>query len=76
MNYYNNLKSSIDEEYYPLINDLIRMVSILVITNLLMFLNNPTQNKFLSTNYTNIITFVILGILTYWLVLKKIFIFN
>ena len=76
MNYIKKLKSNIDKEYYPLMDDLIRMITILIITNILMFLNNPTNNRILSEYYINIIVFVSLGIMTYWLVLKKIFIFN
>ena len=72
----NNLKKKIDKEYHPLLNDLIRMLSILIITNLLMFFSNPSKNKFLGEYYVNIITFVVLGIMTYWLVIKKIVIFN
>jgi hypothetical protein len=76
MNYINKLKSNINKEYYPLMDDLTRMISILIITNILMFLNNPSKNKILSEYYVNIIVFVSLGIITYWLVLKKIIVFN
>ena len=76
LSYFNNLKSNIDKEYHPLINDLIRMISILLITNLLMYLNNPSKNKFLGEYYINIMTFVVLGIMTYWLIIKKIIVLN
>jgi len=76
MNYFNKLRSKINKEYYPLLDDLIRMISILIITNILMFFNDPGKNKILSEHYVNIIAFVSLGVITYWLVLKKIIMFN
>lgn len=76
MNYLNKIKSNVKEEYYPLINDITRILSILVVTNILMYLSNPKVNKIMSENYINLIVFIILGVLTYWLVIKNVIILN
>ena len=73
-----NYKSeyNVDEEYKHLYNDLIKFITILVVLNLLMFISNPTQNVLLGANYIKLMTSIVLGITTYWLVISKIIVFD
>ena len=70
----NNIKNSSD--YNNLYNDLIKYVTILLVVNLLMFVSNPSKNKFMGSNYIKFMTYVLLGIVTYWLVISKVILFD
>jgi hypothetical protein len=72
MNTIIDLKSKIDKEYLPLVNDLIKMGILLLTVNFLMFMSNPKKNKFMSESYVQLTIFVLLGISTYWLVIKPV----
>jgi len=67
---------NLDPEYKDLYNDIVKFTTILVVVNLFMFLSNPTQNAFLGGNYIKFMTFIIMGIVTYWLVISKIIKFD
>ena len=67
---------SIDEEYVEMSNEVIKMAVILVVVNVLMFLSNPSKNKLFADSYIKLLVFVLLGIITYWLVIRKIIVFN
>lgn len=74
MNY--NLQYDIDDEYKQLYNDLIKFITILIVLNIIMYISNPSQNVLLGSNYIKLMTSIILGIATYWLVISKIIVFD
>lgn len=67
---------NIEEEYVPMIQDVIKMFVILVVLNLLMFISNPKVNKIMGESYIKLMSFIILGVLTYWLIVKKLINYN
>jgi len=67
---------NIDKEYIPMINDLYRMSIIQIVAQLLFFFSNPAKNNFFDDTFIQTLTFILIGIISYWLVLKKIVIFN
>tara|TARA_B110000908_G_scaffold154786_1_gene192415 strand:+ start:144 stop:365 length:222 start_codon:yes stop_codon:yes gene_type:complete len=64
--------NNLDEDYRNLLNDVIKFSTILGVFNVLLFLNNPGKNKLLNTNYLKFLIFLILGLMTYWLVIINI----
>ena len=64
-----------DKEYLPLINDLIRMAAIQVTAQLLHCSRTPDAN-FFSSGFIQMLSFVLLGIGVYWLIIRKIIIFT
>lgn len=74
MNY--NLQYDVDDEYKQLYNDLIKFITILIVLNIIMYISNPSQNVLLGSNYIKLMTSIILGITTYWLVISKIIVFD
>jgi hypothetical protein len=74
MNY--NLQYDVDDEYKQLYNDLIKFITILIVLNIIMYISNPSQNVLLGANYIKLMTSIILGIATYWLVISKIIVFD
>ncbi len=63
-----------EKEYLPLINDIIRM-AVIQITAQLMYSTRNSQN-FFSTNFIQMLSFILLGITVYWLIIRKIIIFT
>ncbi len=63
-------------EYNNLYNDIIKYTTILIVVNLLMFISSPKKNKFLGDTYLKFMTYIILGIITYWLVISKVIKFD
>ena len=74
MNY--KLQYDVDDEYKQLYNDLIKFITILIVLNIIMYISNPSQNVLLGSNYIKLMTSIILGITTYWLVISKIIVFD
>ncbi len=64
----------INKEYLPLINDLIRMAVIQITAQMLYSSRNSM--KFFSTNFIQMLGFILLGVAVYWLVIRKIIIFT
>ena len=62
----------IDDEYKPLLNDLVKMFIILIIVNILMYVSDSGSNKLLGESYVKLMIFILLGISTYWLVIQKL----
>ena len=53
-----------DEDYAHMINDMVKMTTILVIVNILMYINCPSDNSLLSLVYLKLCVFILLGIVT------------
>ena len=64
-----------ENDYADMFNDIIKMATILIVVNLLMFVNNPKENKILSLVYIKLCIFILLGLTTYWLLVKNIILF-
>jgi len=64
----------IDKEYHPMTEDLIKMFIILVVVNVLMYVSNPKINGLFKEAYLKLMMFILLGLLTYWLIIKNIII--
>jgi len=70
------LEYKVDDEYKNLYNDLVKFTTILVVLNFIMYISNPEQNVFLGGNYMKMIICILLGLVTYWLVISKIIVFD
>lgn len=67
---------NIDKEYLPLINDIIRMSVIQIVAQLLFCFANPSQNSIFGETFIQTLFFLIIGIIVYWLIIRKIVILN
>tara|TARA_B100001093_G_scaffold91632_1_gene83751 strand:- start:1205 stop:1435 length:231 start_codon:yes stop_codon:yes gene_type:complete len=68
--------NNLDDEYKNLLNDIIKFGTVLVVLNLFMFLTNPSGNAFLGSNYIKFLVYILLGFVTYWLVISKLIKFD
>lgn len=64
------MESILNVKEYPVVYDIIRLVTIQVVTQLLFVVNN-NDVSFFNVTFIKTLVFLSLGVLTYWLVIKK-----
>ena len=67
---------NINKEYIPMINDLYRMAIIQIVAQMLYYFTNPSKNHFMDEMFIQTLLYILVGIIAYWLIVKKIFIFK
>lgn len=67
---------NIDKEYIPMINDIIRLSVIQLVAQLLFFMTNPSKNPLFSDIFIQTLFYLLIGIVVYWLIIRKIIIIN
>ena len=66
------ISNNIGEEYVPLLNDVLRMVTLQIIIQLMLSLRDNEEYPFFSQNFFELLFYIVLGLMTYWLIIKKI----
>ena len=61
---------SVPAEYFNVVHDVMRMVSIQVVVQFLFAVVNAKENPFFSTVFLQTIMFVVIGVLFYWLIVQ------
>ena len=69
-------KITINQEYRPFINDIMRFLTLLVVVNIIMFMANPSDNVLFGSAYTKLMVAILLGVATYWLVIDQLIVFD
>jgi len=62
-------------EYAGMLNDMFRFVTIQVAIQLMLVLMDPSRFSFFSADFVILLMFVIIGVMLYWLVIKKLVVF-
>ena len=65
----------IDKEYIPMINDLVRMGIIQIVAQTLFYMISPDKISLISGAFLKTLIFICIGIVVYWLLVRKIIIF-
>ena len=71
-----NVSEIFGREYVELFNDLSRFIIIQIAIQIMLITVDPTSYSLFSTDFLVLLLFVIIGVLTYWLVFKKIISFT
>lgn len=66
----------VSKDYAELADDIARMVIIQFAIQFLYYLNNPEKIAFFSSDFVLLVIYMILGILLYRLVLRKMIVFK
>jgi len=69
------LTINVPNEYKDLFNELIKILTIMVSVNILMYLSD-NSNKLMTIQYIKLIILVLLALSTYWLIVNKLILFN
>ena len=67
------VSSILGNEYIPLINDLTRMITLQVIIQLMLSMRDSKEYPFFSQHFFELLFYIVLGLMTYWLVVRKLF---
>lgn len=65
----------VDKEYIPMINDIVRMAIIQLVAQTLFYMISPDKISLLSGAFIKTLIFICIGIVVYWLLVRKIIIF-
>lgn len=71
-----NISKLIGSEYIEMCNDIARFAIIQVAIQLMLYILNPNKFSFFSKEFFVLLLFIIIGVLLYWLVFKKIVTFK
>ena len=71
-----NITESFGPEYVELFNDISRFVIIQIAIQIMLVTVDPTAYSLFSGDFLILLLFVIIGVLTYWLVFRKIISFS
>ncbi len=67
---------AIGADYVPMANDVLRMVCIQVAIQVMLVLADPTGHTSLfSTDFVLLVVYITLGVMLYWLALRKLMVF-
>ena len=67
---------NLENEYKDIIKECAKIITVLVVINLFMFIANPKDHVLLGSNYLEFVVYIILGLLTYSLVISKVIKFD
>ena len=67
---------NLENEYKDIIKECAKIITVLVVINLFMFIANPKEHVLLGSNYLEFVVYIILGLLTYSLVISKVIKFD
>ena len=71
-----DISNTLGEEYVEMFNDITRFIIIQVGIQIMLSLSDPNQYSVFSGEFVALLFFIIIGVMFYWLVLKKIFHFT
>lgn len=63
---------NVDDEIKPMIFDILRLVTMQVVTQLLVSVNTP-KKKFFTMEFIQVTLFLILSLMVFWMVVYKFF---
>lgn len=67
-----NVSEAIGKDYVDVFYDVSRMLVIQTVIQLLMSLTSPEAYPFFSTEFILMCLYIVLGVLVYWLIFKKL----
>jgi hypothetical protein len=66
-----DVSAIVGSEYLPLVDDVIRMVCVQVTIQLMVYLSGSSAS-FFTSEFALLLVYVVLGVMLYWLVVRKI----
>jgi hypothetical protein len=67
-----DVTSGLGAEYVPMALDVVRMVCIQLTIQLMVYMSGPQTEPFFSAGFATLLAYVVLGVLLYWLVVRRI----
>jgi uncharacterized membrane protein SirB2 len=67
-----NISDNFGKDFVPFFNDTLRMVTLQIIIQFMFFLKDYKQNPFFCESFFELIFYIVLGLMFYWLIIRKI----
>jgi uncharacterized membrane protein SirB2 len=67
-----NVSENLGEDFVPFIDDTLRMVTLQIIIQFMFFLRDNKENPFFCESFFELLFYIILGLMFYWLIIRKI----
>lgn len=67
-----NISKHLGEEYVGMLDDIARFVVIQIAIQMMLCMMDPARFKFFAPDFLMLLVFIVIGVLLYWLVFKKL----
>lgn len=71
-----DITNLIGKEYVPMMEDLMRFITIQVCIQFMLYSTSPSHFKMFSADFFMLLLFIVVGVLFYWLILRKLIAFK
>lgn len=67
-----DVSTLVGDEYVPLVDDTMRMLTLQIIIQFMLMLRSPKEYSMFSESFFELLFYIVLGLMTYWLVIRKL----
>lgn len=67
-----NVSKLVGSEYVGMFNDMARFITIQIAIQLMLYTMSPNKFGFFTADFMMLLLFIVIGVMLYWLVFKKI----
>jgi uncharacterized membrane protein SirB2 len=67
-----DVSKNIGNEYVPLVDDTLRMVTLQVVIQFMLSLRDSNEFSMFSESFFELLFYIVLGLMFYWLVMRKL----
>jgi hypothetical protein len=67
-----DITSLIGKEYVPMLEDLMRFITIQICIQFMLYSTNPSNFKMFTADFFMLLLFIIVGVMFYWLIFRKL----
>ena len=67
-----DVSNIVGDEYVPLVDDTMRMLTLQIIIQFMLMLRSPREYSMFSESFFELLFYIVLGLMTYWLVIRKL----
>tara|TARA_B100001123_G_C14943381_1_gene880681 strand:- start:186 stop:461 length:276 start_codon:yes stop_codon:yes gene_type:complete len=67
-----NVSENVGNEYVPLVDDTLRMLTLQIIIQFMLSLRDSKEYSMLSEGFFELLFYIVLGLMFYWLVIRKL----
>ena len=67
-----DVSTLVGDEYVPLVDDTMRMLTLQIIIQFMLMLRSPKEYSMFSESFFELLFYIVLGLMTYWLIIRKL----
>ena len=67
-----DVSNNVGDEYVPLVDDTLRMLTLQIIIQFMLSLRDSQEYSMFSESFFELLFYIVLGLMTYWLIIRKL----